>query len=221
MGKITTFANRLKALLVERQITQAELARRTGISKSSITHYVKGDWEGKQDAVYAIAAATNVNEAWLMGYDVPMDKNPSNPKPSLDAAPIPPGYDPPPKMVQVPLIGAIACGEPITAEQNIEGYVEVPERWHASFTLTCRGHSMEPKIKDGDIVAIRSDLQVENGQIAAVRIGDEATLKKVYYYPERLILRPVNDDYEEITLEGEKINDARIEGKAVGLCRDL
>ena len=80
---------------------------------------------------------------------------------------------------------------------------------------------MEPKIHDGDLVAIRAGLQIENGQVAAVRIGDEATLKRVYRYPERLILRPINEDFEEIVLEGEEINRASIEGKAVGLCRDM
>ena len=70
-------------------------------------------------------------------------------------------------------------------------------------------------------MAIRAGLQIENGQVAAVRIGDEATLKRVYRYPERLILRPINEDFEEIVLEGEEINRASIEGKAVGLCRDM
>lgn len=74
MNKSGTFASRLESLLQLRNITKAELSRRTGISRSSITHYVKGDWEGKQDAVYAIAEATGVNEAWLMGYDVPLFK---------------------------------------------------------------------------------------------------------------------------------------------------
>lgn len=74
MNKSGTFASRLESLLQLCSITKAELSRRTGISRSSITHYVKGDWEGKQDAVYAIAEATGVNEAWLMGYDVPLYK---------------------------------------------------------------------------------------------------------------------------------------------------
>ena len=74
MDRPATFAERLKTLLEVKQITKAELSRMTGISKSSLTRYVKGDWEGKQDAVFAIAHATDVDEAWLMGYDVPMEK---------------------------------------------------------------------------------------------------------------------------------------------------
>ena len=130
---------------------------------------------------------------------------------SKSAKVIPAGFDPMPDMSEVPLVGEIACGQPITAEENLEGYVSVPECWHADFALICRGKSMEPKM----------GLQIENGQVAAVRIGDEATLKRVYRYPERLILRPINEDFEEIVLEGEEINRASIEGKAVGLCRDM
>lgn len=85
MNKSETFASRLERLLQLRNITKAELSRRTGISRSSITHYVKGDWEGKQDAVYAIAEATGVNEAWLMGYDVPMCKAEHIPPTAIDA----------------------------------------------------------------------------------------------------------------------------------------
>lgn len=74
MYRPATFSQRLKSALDMRQITKAELSRLTGISKSSLTRYVKGDWKGKQDAVYAIAQALDVNEAWLMGYDVPMGR---------------------------------------------------------------------------------------------------------------------------------------------------
>lgn len=74
MKKPATFANRMQELLDIKQITKAELSRKTGISRSSITRYVKGDWEGKQDSVYRIAEVMNVSEAWLMGYDVPMQR---------------------------------------------------------------------------------------------------------------------------------------------------
>lgn len=75
MYKPSTFAERLKTALDYKQMTKAELSRLTGISKSSLTRYAKGDWEGKQDAVYAIAQALNLNEAWLMGYEAPMDRS--------------------------------------------------------------------------------------------------------------------------------------------------
>lgn len=219
--KISTFAQRLRAGLDARQMTQAELSSRSKISKSSISHYLKGDWEGKQDAVYSIAQVLNVSEAWLMGYDVPMDAEHATPSQPTQKATIPPGFIPMPKMVKVPLVGRIACGTPITAEQNVERMVCVPSKWRSTFTLTCKGDSMEPRIHDGDLVAIRKQPEVEQGEIAAVRIGEEATLKHVYLHENFIELRPENPAFNSIILSREDMNDVVIEGKAVGLCRDI
>lgn len=133
-----------------------------------------------------------------------------------DEPEIPPGFQPMPELVQVPLVGRIACGTPILAEENIEGMVCVPEKWHATFTLTCEGSSMEPKIHDGDLVAIRSQPTVENGEVAAVRIGEEATLKRVYYQNGTLTLMPANAAYAPMVYTGPELNNVQIEGKAVG-----
>ena len=202
-------------------MTQAELSSRSKISKSSISHYLKGDWEGKQDAVYSIAQVLNVSEAWLMGYDVPMDAEHATPSQPAQKATIPPGFEPMPEMDMVPLVGRIACGTPITAEQNVERIVCVPSKWRSTFTLTCKGDSMEPRIHDGDLVAIRKQPEVENGEIAAVRIGEEATLKHVYLHENFIELRPENPAFSSIILSREDMNDVVIEGKAVGLCRDI
>ena len=72
--RMATFSKRLRTAIDMRGISQTELAKKTGISKSSISHYLKGDWEGKQDAVYALALALNVSEAWLMGFDAKMER---------------------------------------------------------------------------------------------------------------------------------------------------
>lgn len=77
MDKVSTFASRLRNLLDTMHMTQAEASRQSGISESSISHYLKGDWEGKQDVVYSLANIFHVSEAWLMGYDVPMEKAPN------------------------------------------------------------------------------------------------------------------------------------------------
>ena len=119
-------------------------------------------------------------------------------------------------MVRVPLIGSIACGTPITAEQNVERYIGVPAAWRADFALTCHGNSMSPTICDGDIVCIRCQPEVEQGQIAAVRIGEEATLKRVYIHSDYIELRPENPAFESIIRRREEMNDVQIEGKAVG-----
>ena len=134
---------------------------------------------------------------------------------------IPLGFGPLPEMADVPLVGRIACGQPITAEENLEGYVSIPAEWHATFTLICEGDSMEPTIHDGDLVAIRKDVEVENGQIAAVRIEDEATLKRVYLHEDYIELRPENPSYGSIIRRKEEMNDVTIEGRAVGLCRGI
>ena len=130
---------------------------------------------------------------------------------------IPPGFMPLPKMKKVPLIGAIACGEPITAIQNREGDVNAPVDMRCDFALKCRGESMiGAGIHDGDIVYIRIQPEVENGEIAAVRIGEEATLKRVYLHSDYIELRPENPAFESIIRRREDMNDVQIEGKAVG-----
>lgn len=134
-----------------------------------------------------------------------------------DEPEIPPGFEPMPKMKKVPLIGAIACGDPITAMENREGEIDVPEDISCDFALRCKGNSMiGAGIHDGDAVYIRIQPEVENGQIAAVRIGDEATLKRVYLHTGYIELRPENPDYESIIRRREEMNDVHIEGKAVG-----
>ena len=222
-----TTATRLKRLLAERGLKQVDVlekaepfCKKYGIklTKSDLSQYVSGKVAPGQDKLSIIGMALDVSEAWLMGYDVPMKRGDSH-KMSDDS--IPPGFEPLPEMESVPLVGRIACGQPITAEENLEGYVSIPAAWHATFTLQCRGDSMEPTIHDGDLVAIRKDVQVENGQIAAVRIGDEATLKHLYLYPDKVVLQPENPCYEPIVKIGEEMNDVTIEGKAVGLCRGL
>ena len=209
--KVATFARRLREGLDVREMTQAELAKRSGISKSSISRYIKGDWEGKQSAVYELAKALGVTEAWLMGYDVPMES---------DTAPaVPPGFEPLPKMVKRPLVGSIACGEPITAEENIEDYVDVPENVQCDFCLRCKGDSMiDAGIHDGDVVYIHITPQVENGQIAAVRIDGEATLKRVFWdeSSQTLTLLAENRNFAPLVYTGPILETVHVEGRAVG-----
>lgn len=124
--------------------------------------------------------------------------------------------------VQVPLIGSIACGSPILAEGNIDSYVGIPAAWRADFALTCHGDSMAPKICDGDIVCIRKQATVEPGEIAAVRIGEEATLKHFYQSGEVVQLVAENAAVcPPMVYQGEQLREICIEGKAVGFCRGL
>lgn len=129
---------------------------------------------------------------------------------------IPPGFSPPPETYKVPRIGTIACGEPILAEENIEGYEDVPSNIHCDFTLRCKGDSMiNARIFDGDIVYIRQQDEVESGEIAAVLIdGTEATLKRVRIFEDHIILEPENPMYKPLVFWGEEMNRVRIIGKA-------
>ena len=179
--------------------------------------YETGAREPDFEAMEAIADIFNVDMDYLMGRSQVERKHPITPPESE----IPPGFQPMPDMDVVPLVGRIACGTPITAEENVERMVCVPSKWHSTFTLTCEGSSMEPRIHDGDLVAIRSQPEVENGEIAAVRIGEEATLKHVYLHENFIELRPENPAFESIILSKEDMNTVVIEGKAVGLCRDI
>ena len=123
---------------------------------------------------------------------------------------------PMPEMKKVPLLGSIACGAPILAEEHIEGYVETPASIHADFTLRCKGDSMiNARIFDGDLVYIRQQEEVLSGEIAAVLIDGEATLKRVRIHPDRLILEPANPLYDPLVFRGEEMNEVRILGKAV------
>ena len=121
-----------------------------------------------------------------------------------------------PQMRKVPLIGTIACGAPTLADEHIEDYVDIPAHIHADFALTCKGDSMiYARIFDGDIVYIRSQDTVETGEIAAVLIDNEATLKRVKLYDDHIPLEPENPMYKPLSYWGEEMNEVRILGKAV------
>ena len=122
----------------------------------------------------------------------------------------------------VPIIGQIAAGKPILADEHIEAFLPCDTGVHADFGLVVSGDSMiGADIHDGDVVFIRSQPIVDDGQIAAVRIDNEATLKRVYLHPDYVELRPENPAYDSIIRRKEEMNDVYIEGLAVGLCRGI
>ena len=126
------------------------------------------------------------------------------------------GLQPVPGMHKIPVLGSIACGAPILAQEHIEGYTGIPEDIHADFALVCKGDSMVgARIFDGDTVYIRQQDTVENGEIAAVLIDGEATLKRVRCYGDRISLEPENPLYRPIILWDEEMNRVRILGKAI------
>ena len=206
---MATLYDRIKSRRTELGLTVEELAHKMGYKdKSSISKIENGKADIPQSKIAAFADALQTTPAYLMGWE----EQPEPKKPT-----IPPGFEPMPKMKKIPLIGAIACGEPITAEQNIEKMVDVPENIRCDFSLTCHGDSMvDAGIHDKDVVYIRIQPEVENGEIAAVRIDGEATLKRVYYNPGTLTLMPANPAYAPMIYTGSHLEEVHIEGKAVG-----
>lgn len=119
---------------------------------------------------------------------------------------------------ELPMLGDIACGEPRYATEVRGEFAISLSSIQADFCLRANGDSMiNARIQDGDIVFIRSQSSVDNGEIAAVIIGDEATLKRVYYYPEssKVILCPENPRYAPLVYVGEELSEIKIIGKAV------
>lgn len=201
---------RIKSRREELGLTTEELAQRMGYkTRSSITKIETGKADIPQSKVKAFARALQTTTAYLMGDDDAREARPS----------IPAGFEPLPEMAMVPLVGTIACGTPILAEQNVEARIGVPAAWRADFALTCKGDSMAPRYLDGDIVCIRCQPQVENGQIAAVLIGDEATLKRFYQNGDIVTLQAENPAYSPLVYRGEELNEIRVEGRVVGFCR--
>lgn len=198
---MSSFRSRLEEALSMRNMTAAELSRRTGIGEGAISQYRKGAYEATQKNLEKMAAALGVSIPWLMG--------------AIDAVPAQPTIRPMPTTVFRPRLGAIACGEPILADQNIEGYDQVPDWVKCDFTLICRGDSMTgARIYDGDLVCIKQQETVENGQIAAVLIEDEATLKRVRFVEGGVALWPENPAYEPMIFVGEAANRVKILGLA-------
>lgn len=209
-----SIAENIKRIRAEHGLSQAELGKIAGVSDKAVSTWELGLKTPRMGAVEKMANYFGITKSVIVD-DV-------QPAPAASKEPtIPPGFEPMPEMDMVPLVGRIACGTPITAEQNVERIVCVPSKWRSTFTLTCKGDSMEPRIHDGDLVAIRSQPEVENGEIAAVRIGEEATLKHVYLHENFIELRPENPAFNSIILSRDDMNDVVIEGKAVGLCRDI
>lgn len=199
-----TTGQRMKLRRKEIGLSAERVAEILGVSPATIYRYENGDIEKVPgDFLQPIANALQTTPAYLMGWD------PNSPSLPSNIIPIPRTYT-------VPLVGTIACGQPILAVENAEDVVEVPEHVHADFALRCKGDSMiDARIYDGDIVYIRRQPEVENGQIAAVRIGEEATLKKVRVFSDMIILEPANQAFEPLVYRGNELNDIEVLGKAV------
>lgn len=177
---MSDFVNRLKAAMDRAGLKPVDLHNRTGISKSTISEYLSGNYEPKQKNIYKLATALGILPSELMGIEPP--------PPSLPTTKLSSEY-----CYRIPLLGRVAAGEPIYADDRIEGYEFIEERYKDDgfdyFALRIQGRSMEPTIMDGDTVIVRQQSTVDNGQIAIVLIdGEDATAKEVKEGPEGITL---------------------------------
>ena len=199
---MSDFKSRLSYAMSQKNIKAATLSRLTGISKPRLSQYTNGVYIPKADAICSIARALGVSEAYLLGNSDDM-----TPTLKKDAA-----------CKALPLIGEIACGYPVFANEEDGGLIITDLETDADFCLIAKGDSMkDARICNGDTVFIKKTDVVSNGEIAAVIINDEATLKRVYYYPEssKLMLLPENANYEPLVFSGDELEKIHIIGRAV------
>ena len=199
-------ANKLKEMRKAKGLTLESLAEKVGTSRQTIHRYENGTISNiRPEKVVLLAEALDTTPTRLMGWEEHEEF---------------PTFD---NIIAIttkrlPILGDIACGEPIYASEEYESYAVTDASLDADFCLRAKGDSMtSARILDGDIVFIRSQSSVDNGEIAAVIIGDEATLKRVYYYPsdEKLILSAENPKYAPLVYVGEELNQIKIIGKAI------
>ncbi|MEM5623556.1 XRE family transcriptional regulator [Bacillus thuringiensis] len=199
-------ANNLKEHANKKGVFQSDLAKDLDLPETTVSNWFKAKTYPRPDKIQLLADYFKINRS-----DLTEDK-PSN----IYEAPIHP--------VKVPILGKIACGLPICAEENYEGYrYEMPDILPRGevYYLEAKGNSMEPTIPNGSFVLIRKQDDVENGEIAAVQVnGDtEATLKRVKKQGDVIILMPDNSSYEPLIITA--TTPARIIGKAIRFTRDL
>lgn len=194
-------SNKLKQLRTDKGLSLEDLARELGTSRQTIHRYERGTISNiPPEKVERLAEILDTTPSSLMGWSSDLE----------NVFPI--------SAKRLPVLGEIACGEPIYASEEHESFCVADSSIDADFCLRAHGDSMiGARINDGDIVFIRSQDFVENGEIAAVVIGDEATLKRVYYYKdeEKLVLSPENPRYAPLVYVGDELNSIKIIGRAV------
>jgi len=203
------FWDRFVALCAENNTKPTPVVQELGLSIGSVTRWKNGAVPGATTQK-KIADYFGVTVGELLGEE------------TARVIQLPSNVIPLPTMRKVPLVGTIACGTPIVAEENWEGEVDVPEHVRADFALRCRGDSMiNARIHDGDLVYIRAQDMVEDGEIAAVLIGEEATLKRVHFADGQVILSPENSAFAPMVLSGADMDGVRIIGKAVAFLSNV
>lgn len=208
---------RIKQIRIRHGYSMSEFAKLIGCSKSAIGMYETGQRKPKYEILESIADTFNVDMNYLLGKsDTERLENFTLPSQFSNIFPI--------EKKKISLLGDIACGKPIYADEDHESYVLAGTNVNADFCLRAKGDSMiGARILDGDVVFIQKADIVNNGEIAAVIIEDEATLKRVYYYPEsqKLVLNAENPKYEPLVYVDSELEQIHILGKAVAFQSDV
>lgn len=206
-----SFPELLRQCRKQKHMSQAELASLLGVTQQAVGKWESGKSSPDPTTVAKLAEILDTTADYLLGLFDPTAEGQTEERFFGSYV-----YS------LIPVIGTVKAGYGALAYEEDYGkeYARVKDP-SSYFYLVVRGDSMEPRIHDGDLVAIRSQPEVENGEIAAVRIGEEATLKHVYLHDNFIELRPENPAFNSIILSREDMNTVVIEGKAVGLCRDI
>ena len=210
MKTIDTFQNRLKKAMEIRNIKQVDLVNSTGLDKTLINKYLSGVTNARQKKLTILADALNVNEVWLMGYDVSMDRilktdELGNP------------------VVSIPLLGTVKAGYDYLAQENWIGTVDVDKKLsdgNELFALKVKGDSMFPVLVEDDIVIVKKQNDFENGDIVVAIInGDEATIKKGKKSENSILLQPFNTNYEPLIFTKEEMETIPV--SIIGIVKQL
>lgn len=195
---------RLRYLREKSGKSQEEVARILGISRPAYVAYETGRTTPSRK-LKELASLFNVSTDFILGNE------PISESGSTDLL----------RIVKkdanlVPRIGVIACGTPILAEQNIEGYEYLRSDIQADFALVAKGDSMQDaRICDGDVIFVKQQDDVENGEIAAVMIDGEATLKRIYHTGDTITLAPANPKYPPMVYSKDNCQQFKILGRVV------
>lgn len=207
---IDTFANRLTKAVSYRNIKPIELSEKTGIDKSKISSYMSGRYKAKQDGIHLLSKILNVDPAWLMGYDVPIE-----PQFRIDELGNP--------VKEVPILGVVKAGYNYLAQENWIGTIDINKKLAETgefFALKIHGDSMSPVFIEGDTVVVKKQDDFESGDIVVALInGDEATVKKGKKSENSILLQPLNTNYEPLIFTSEEMKTIPV--KIIGIVKKL
>lgn len=218
---MAAFSERLKELRTSRGLSQEELGKNLGISKGAINNYEHSVREPKLEMLEAIADFFNVDMDYLLGKSNIPNRVLINEYNNITTAQI--NNISLISNQKIPMLKEIAYGKPIYADEK-DSYIEIGPNIKADFYIKYKGDSMiGARILDGDIVFVKRQTAIENGEIFVVVIENEITLKRVYYYPEEKTMRLLSENpkYKPIVYTGVTLEQIHILGKAVAFLSDL